>query len=296
MSASGPDRATTFWPVPYGEVRLRRGFRPRNFDETPLEYRVAWLSQLYNRHRAALWRAFLAALVVSVLYVVWAVQTGAAGLVLGAAPYSAETLAARRAFNASEQFLVYAFPCTPPSNETQPFVRSRPIDWGAFGEFSRSADSEDVRSVVRRSTLLFEANTVDRLPCVCAPLVGYAISMIAFHPALGYAPLMNVALEPLGASRVVRHTQAAHFDARIHFIDNTSDMWVVRPSRVKLTGSLGRHESHALTLDAPLAYCAAECVDLIDGVTIWQRALEQLRSGAEIFDAWRARLERVDCQ
>jgi hypothetical protein len=101
------------------------------------------------------------------------------------------------------------------------------------------------------------------------------------------------ATEQLGELTVVRHSQAALFKitAEMRFIDNTSDVDVVRQRRIHLEGmGLDGNPIPTLNIVDDMAYAVAECLDMLDGRSIWQRAALQASRGLDVNAAFKTKL------
>jgi len=83
---------------------------------------------------------------------------------------------------------------------------------------------------------------------------------------------------------VQRHSQAAHFnilnESRMFADFNSSDVFIVRGKAIEIEHNCWHEPERVRTqLSGKEAYCAQECLDLMDGITIWRRALLQASSG-----------------
>jgi hypothetical protein len=81
---------------------------------------------------------------------------------------------------------------------------------------------------------------------------------------------------------IVRHSQAALFKvtADMKFIDDTSDIEVVRQRVIRIDGmGIDGNPIPTLTITDEHAYAVAECLDMLDGRSIWDRAALQVSRG-----------------
>lgn len=255
-------------------------FRSRQYGEEWFEYHLKWSAHIWLHRRKSIVSIVLLALVVCIGYVQWRISTGTTGIDIGKPPpsvYGNETVQARKAIVNCDLLPVFALERSLSSNATLEFKRpSRSVNVEHLTLGLHTQDSRDVRDVQRLATTLLDTNTFDRMPCICAPLLGVFIRVIGIRDGNDTRLLLNPVCQPNESElRAVRHTQSAHFnipDNYPRFIDNTSDVMNVRQFAVELVVEETHRSKTKATFEGPLSYCVQECLDLMKGCTIWERA------------------------
>ena len=281
---------------------LGRPFRNRQFAEPAAEYWLAAFASFFEQRRAAIVVGFVALLATIVVYSAVAVSAGSAGIVLAppAPPslLSHETQAARRALKwpstASSAAPLYAMPCTRLTNATRLLAASREVDVDTLYTSPRHDSVTDVVLAERLGRLILDSGADSMTSCTCGPLLGFPVRVLVTmgddgKPLVFYNPRL---LEAESADqRVMRHRESAWFDVvNASFVDNTSDVWLVRPAIITLTFDKVDEQTRKFT--GAKAYCVTECLDLMDGRSIWHTALDQARAGIDVNAAHVAAMRR----
>lgn len=271
--------------------------RQRSFDESLSAYRLAQFAHFYRQRGGALLALCSVLAALTLAHIVHGVHSGTAGIRLGApppSPYAAATTAARRALPVGVEFSVYALPCDS-GGGLAPLGTALPLDAEQAELNPRSLDGEDIAAFERLARQL-----ADRMPCVCGPLVGFARRLAAVGVAVLVNPVrVGQTTEP--TQSVVRHTLTAHFNASESarpMLDGTLDVLVVRPDALVVESVGERAALRATTaFTGAAAYCVDECLDLLDGVTIWHRAKRQSRAGIDVNARWQSAIDALlECE
>jgi hypothetical protein len=281
--------AKTEWKKRARRFILGRPFRQQQFNETLFEYRVAVFSHFFEQRWRALVALFCVLLLNILVYMAMALSDGSAGLVIATpppSPYSAETTDARRALQWPIEAAVYAMPCSRQSNVTRRLQPAALVDLVRLSSDPRHASVADVALAERAGRKLLSTTTASLTTCACAPLLGYALRLLlVLNDSGSTETLYNPRLQ-LAASadlHVLRHTQAAWFNVQnASFVDGTSDVVLVRSAWINVEHSRADGETQVRRYQAAKAYCVAECLELLDGRTIWHTALEQAAAGVEV--------------
>lgn len=274
----------------------RRWFRTRHYGETPTEYWLDVTHKLAMAHRTKLFAALatLVLLLVLLLLVdVFASRSERAAR--GAAVHSA---LAEYPPRIAESFALYtpAAPLRAAAGQLQ-YAQLR-------GELPPEDGSNLERTMAAASALLAAANGSE--PCACAPMFGARVSHIALQRGDKVRHLFNVRdaaraafdnaarVGELGSLSLVAHTHDHLFDWPGH--DAPRALHVVRRDALTLAVTSLAGIERTLTLRNREAHCACACIDLINGVTLWERALRQEpllgeAQGAEL--AYAARVQKL---
>lgn len=291
-------KMVTPWRFPLSRMLFGRPFRTMYLDETRNEYWLAWFAHVYEqryRHVAAIGIILVTAVI---SYIIYCINSGtAAGLELAAATHTVgrETLRAKSLLNNSDYFYIYSLPCR--GNST---LKKLP-DFSLLTMRTKPHDelNRDLFGFSIAAERLLQTNDFSRLPCVCAPLVGYQLRTVAYVDESENSTkiLCMPRLRSTGGKMIVRHSQAAHFDipnTMTPTINGTSDVFIVRSDPLVVHAANSTHDDVEVELSGHLAYCVEECIDTLDGVSIWARALSQLRAGIDVNTRWHA-IEQFDC-
>lgn len=276
--ASKPAAATTATAAPIVPIKHRwttlvfgHPFRGRLPDETSIEYQVERFSHYFVRWRRAI--VGITVLLVTALLLCLARPTDERALSSELRPYSKETTAARALLNGSASFVVYAPPCVAPTGHMRQFNRSRDLCVSCMRANPYADDSRDYALFMRHAATLLAVNSESMLPCVCAPLVGVPINAILCR----FGSMINARTATTGVNRVVRHTQAAHFNVPDSFartLNGTSDVLLLRSSAITIEYD-STYNTQLRNFVGAEAYSVQECLDLIEGRSIWTEALRQ---------------------
>jgi len=263
-----------------GERRQRRAswFRARYPGESAAEY---WLDVLHTQlapHRDKLFGAL--AVLVGALVLLLLVDVSASRderAAVGGGVHEARGAYAPRV---AEQLALYT-PDAPLRAATERLE---------YAQLRGERPLPDGGSLERAMSAARELLATSDEPCACAPMFGARASYLAVRrddDAAAGTPLhlFNVRDEArpafddparvaeLGALSLVEHTHDALFDWPGH--DAQRALRVVRRDVLPLRVTALSGVERALTLRGRAAHCACACLDLIDGVALWERALRQ---------------------
>lgn len=287
----GPNRSDNLFPFAYVATRethtepkksllLRffgvRPFRKQYPDESWLEYRAHKCAYYFRAYKRTIIIFCLLFVACTVFYIARPTSDGGANIELDIRPFGRETTAARGALNNSELLVVYATTkCSPLTKYTKRLQASRDLCVACMRSNPLHEDNRDLAAFAVFASTLMDSNSRQQMPCVCAPALGYRVNMVAMRST---AVLRNAKL--IGTpklDRLVRHSQAAHFDIPDSFLpiqDSTSDAMIIRASTIEV-----QHETdygnELITLQDEDAFCMQECLDLLNGDSIWDVALRQ---------------------
>lgn len=293
-------------------------FRKRNAFEDDETYKVAWRAHYYDRWARVVYCAFALLLV----YVVWRVYYMLAvdksygvhiEVVTPVSESLLETPKAREQYKWHNRLALYSFPCN--ANQSNPLTRSRSL---AHDEIvcpmieqpEKCVDLAEAKLFARR---FLGQNDENKVYCVCGPMAGIGIRYIAVRKefnepdthihlthllnpvnldAAAYEKLPDgdpAFVEQKIELRVQRHSQSALFrvdEATPRFIDNTTDVEIIRQAAIRISAQdeQGRLMPIQIFEDSEAA-CIAECLDLLDGVSIWHRAARQERAERTLLGA-----------
>lgn len=287
----GPNRSDNLFPFAYVSSRdtpaeakksllLRcvavRPFRKQYPDESWLEYRAHKCAYYLRAYKTMIIAFCLLFVAYSVLYIARPASDGSANIELDIRPFGRETIAARALLNSSELLVVYATTkCSPLTKYTKRLQASRDLCVACMRSNPLHEDNRDMAAFAVFASTLMDSNSLQQMPCVCAPALGYMVNMVAMR---SMAVLRNVKLvDTSKMDRIVRHSQAAQFDIPDSFLpihDATSDVLIVRASSIEV-----QHETdygnELSTFQDEDAFCVQECLDLLSGESIWDVALRQ---------------------
>lgn len=297
------DAAKRGWRFVFGTT-----FRAKNAFEDDETYRVAWRAHYYDRWARVVYCVFVLLLV----YLMWRVyymlvidkSYGVHIKVVEPIPESLlETAKAREQYRWHNRLALYSFPCD--ANQSNPLVPSRPL---AHDEIvcpiieqpEKCVDFADAKLFARR---FLGQNDESKVYCVCAPMAGIGIRYIAVRKefnepdnhihllhllnpvnldALAYEslPLIHpVFAEQKTQLGIQRHSQSALFsvdDTTPRFIDNTTDVEIIRLASIRISAQDEQGRLMPIQIfENSEAACIAECLDLLDGISIWHRAARQ---------------------
>ena len=286
----GPNRSDSLFPYAYVTTREThtepkksllsrfltvRPFRKQYHDESWLEFRAHKTAYYFKAYKRTLILFCLFFAVGTVLYITRVAPDGA-NIELDVRPFGRETSAARATINSSELLVVYATTkCSPLSKYTRRLQPSRDLCVSCMRSNPLHEDNRDLAAFAVFASTLMDSNSRQQMPCVCAPALGYGVNMVAMRTL---AVLRNARL--VGSpkmDRIVRHSQAVHFDIPDSFSPihgDTSDVMLIRASSIDV-----QHETdygtELITLQDEDAFCMQECLDLLNGDSIWDVALRQ---------------------
>lgn len=274
--------------------RRRRWFRSRLPGETTSEYWIDVAHVQIRAHRAKLF-GVIALLVgaLALLLLVDALASRSERAELGAAVHAARAAYAPRV---AERLALYT-PRAPLR------AAGEQLEYAQLRGERPLPDGDNLELVMQAARAL-----LDDEPCACAPLFGARASYLAVRRASGNGTLhlFNVRDEAravfddaarigeLGTLSLVEHTHDALFDWPGH--DAVRPLRVVRRDALPLRVTALSGVERALTLRGRVAHCACACVDLINGVTLWERALRQqplLEASEDAALAHAARIQKL---
>lgn len=285
----------TIWRVVFGAPLVRK----RQYDESKMRYRVAQMVHCYSQRSAHLLSLLVFVCVCTLAYFFYAVPAGVAIGIETAPPvhpYSPETMAARDALPYRDLIVVRNLTCA----ERMP--NAVELDFEATLLFPQHNHTKAAQLFVWAASAAFLSDVNTSTSCMCAPYLGVPIRGIVVRmSSLGnWTTIINPVVVDAPSSRqvVVRHSQAANFDVPAAFrplIGGTSDVLLVRNDSLLVERAAVKTSERLVELRGDAAYCVAECVDYMNNVTIWDRALEQLRRGVKLNAAWASELKQYEC-
>lgn len=271
--------------------------RHREFDESPWRYRSAQLAHFYSQRRFHMVALLLAVCALTLFYLYWVIPSGhAIGIQVAPAPpsrYSRATTAAWRALNVSD-FVVIASPCR--AN----LAVSRDVDVEAIHRFPKSDDAMLLFELLLHSESIWASRSAESLPCFCAPQLNISARVILYRDNNDDTQtLLNprVVADVSTSREIVRHSQTATVNVPDSYrptINGTHDVLLLRGDPLVIEHDVDGG-TRRTTFSSGLAYCVEECVDLLDGKTIWTKALEQMRDGVDVNRAWAKELKQYQC-